>query len=210
MKSRNYNVIVCDGDLPVDAQFPNGMAAVDTETMGLNVHRDKLCLVQVANGEGDVWLIKVYGTDYSAPNLRKVMEDSRILKLFHYARFDVAVMKHYMDMNVAPVYCTKIASKLVRTNTERHGLKMIVAELLGANLDKEQQSSYWATPELTESQKHYAASDVIYLHQLKEVLDERLKEFGRMSLANECFKFIPTRCDLDLAGWDEQDIFSHM
>lgn len=209
MKVKNYNVVVVEGDLPADATFPNGMAAVDTETMGLNIQRDRLCLVQVANGEGDVWLVRVAEGQTEAPNLQRLLENRDILKVFHFARFDVAVLAHYLGVRVAPIYCTKIASRLSRTNSDRHGLKQLVLEMLGLVLDKEQQSSYWAAPVLSESQKHYAASDVIYLHALKQELDVRLKDAGRLHLAQQCFDFMPTRCALDLAGWENEDIFSH-
>ena len=203
------NVIESLNDLPADAKFPNGMAAVDTETLGLNLHRDRLCVCQIGDGEGNVWLVKFDGTDYSAPNLKAMLADPRILKIFHYARFDLASLYKYIGQMPTPAYCTKIASKLTRTYTEKHGLKSIVTELLGEDMDKTEQSSDWAAAKLSEAQKHYAASDVIYLHQLKAVLDEKLKDRNRMQLAQNCFDFLPTRVELDLAGWEETDIFAH-
>ena len=204
------NLYLSHGDLPADATFPNGMAAVDTETLGLNITRDRLCLVQVGDGEGNVWLVKFNGDDYDqATNLKALMQNPKILKLFHFGRFDIATMQHYLGVQTAPVYCTKIASKLTRTYSDRHGLKSIVNELLGVEISKEQQTSDWGAPELTEAQKHYAASDVLYLHGLKEVLDEKLKTTERMHIAQQCFAFLPTRAALDLAGWSQTDIFAH-
>ncbi len=201
---------LCEGDLPADATFPNGMAAVDTETMGLNIPRDRLCLVQVGDGAGNVWLVKFNGDDYhQATNLKAMLQNPKILKMFHFGRFDIAVMQHYLGVQTAPVYCTKIASKLTRTYSDRHGLKSIVQELLGVELDKEQQTSDWGAPELSEAQKHYAACDVLYLHGLKEVLDEKLKTTDRLHIAQQCFAFLPTRAALDLAGWSTTDIFAH-
>lgn len=195
-------------DLPADAHFPDGVA-IDTETLGLNIHRDRLCLAQLSDGNGNIWLVKFDGTDYSAPNLKALLEDSNIPKLFHFARFDVAVFKHYLNADVTPVFCTKIASKLTRTYTEKHGLKNLVAEVLGVELDKEQQQSDWSAEVLTEQQKQYAANDVLYLHELRDKLSHKLAERGRTEMAQACFNFLPHRIALDLAGWDEQDIFSH-
>ena len=203
------NLIESVNDLPADAKFPNGAVAIDTETLGLNLHRDRLCVAQLSDGEGNVWLVKFDGTDYSAPNLNKLLADEKITKIYHYARFDVASLYHYLGTMSAPNYCTKIASRLTRTYTDRHGLKTIVGELLGEMMDKTEQSSDWASPMLSEAQKHYAACDVIYLHQLKEEFDVKLKDRGREDLAQSCFDFIPTRVQLDLSGWDEEDIFAH-
>lgn len=202
------NMIESVNDLPAGVTFPDGMVAIDTETLGLNVHRDRLCLAQLADGRGNVWLVKFDGTDYSAPNLRALLADPRVQKLFHFARFDMAVFKHYLGVDVAPVFCTKIASKLTRTYTEKHGLKNLVSELLNVTLDKEQQQSDWSL-ELSDAQKKYAANDVIYLHELKLELEKRLKERNRLNTAAACFDFLPTRIELDLLGWDEMDIFAH-
>ena len=203
------NIIECMNDLPEGITFPNGMAAVDCEMMGLEFHRDRLCLVQVGDGEGNAWLVKFDGTTWDAPNLKALLEDSRILKLFHYGRKDFCFLKHYLDINVAPIFDTKIASKLTRTYTERHGLKNLVEEVLGAKVSKEAQSSYWGAAVLTEEQKAYAASDVEHLHALKVELEQRLKDLGRLELAQSCFDFMPQRVALDLAGWEEVDIFAH-
>ena len=202
-------LIESTNDLPADATFPNGIVAIDTETMGLNPLRDRLCVAQLSDGEGRVWLVKFDGTDYSAPNLKALLLDPKVCKLFHYARVDVAVLYHYIGAMSSDIYCTKIASKLTRTYTDRHGLKTLVSEITGTALDKEQQSSNWGAPELTEAQKHYAASDVLYLHKLKEYFDEQLKELDRVELAYNSFDYLKTRCMLDLSGWEKTDIFSH-
>jgi ribonuclease D len=197
-------------DLPQGVLAP-GPVAVDTETMGLLTPRDRLCVVQISDGRGDEHLVRFApGSDYAAPNLRAVLADPERLKLYHFARFDLAAIRHYLDVVAAPVYCTKTASRLIRTYTDRHGLKEIVKELLGQEISKQQQSSDWGAPELSDAQKEYAASDVRYLHQLREKLDERLIREGRMALAQACFDFLPSRADLDLAGWPEVDIFAHI
>ncbi len=196
------------GDLPDDYDFGDKVA-VDTETLGLNTLRDKLCLVQLSGGDGDAVLVQLDRDSYDAPNLKKLMEDPGVLKIFHYARFDIAAMKHWLGADTAPVYCTKIASKLVRTYTDRHGLKDLVREMLGVDMSKQQQSSDWGTPVLSEAQKKYAASDVLYLHELKIRLDQMLRREGRAELAQKCFDFLPTRTALDLAGWGDVDIFAH-
>ena len=197
-------------DLPPDLLAP-GPVAVDTEAMGLDPKRDRLCLVQIADGGGDEHLVR-FGpaSDYAAPNLRAVLADPARLKLYHFARFDLALMQAYLGVMAEPVYCTKTASRLIRTYTDRHGLKELVKELLGQDISKQQQSSDWGAPELAEAQKDYAASDVRYLHQLKEKLDERLAREGRLALAQGCFDFLPHRARLDLAGWPEVDIFAHV
>ena len=205
----DVTITVCRNDLPAHIRFPNGMVAIDTETLGLNVLRDRLCVCQLGDGEGNVWLVQFDGTDYSAPNLKKVLGDNRLLKLFHFARFDLAVLRHYLGVMVEDIFCTKIASKLTRTYTDRHGLKDVCLELLGVQLDKGQQSSNWAAPELSPAQQAYAASDVVHLHALKAALDTRLKEADRMELAHACFAFLPTRALLDLHGWEHTDIFAH-
>ncbi|OSQ40436.1 ribonuclease D [Thalassospira mesophila] len=196
------------GDLP-DGLDLGKIVAIDSETMGLNPHRDRLCVVQLSSGDGDAHLVKFDGADYSAPNLKKMLADPDVLKLFHFGRFDIAVMDAYLGVRCAPVYCTKIASKLIRTYTDRHGLKDLVRELVGIEISKQQQSSDWGAPELTDEQIAYAASDVLYLHKMKEELDRRLKREGRMEIAQSCFDFLPTRASLDLAGWAESDIFAH-
>ncbi len=196
------------GDLPDDVDFGKSVA-IDTETLGLNPHRDKLCLVQLSAGDGNAHLVQLDRNSYAAPNLKALMANNEVIKIFHYARFDIAVLKAYLDVDVAPVYCTKIASKLVRTYTDRHGLKDLVREMLGVDVSKQQQSSDWGSAVLSDAQKQYAAGDVLYLHELKIRLDQMLKREGRMELANKCFEFLPTRCALDLAGWADNDIFAH-
>ncbi|MEO7915074.1 MAG: ribonuclease D [Novosphingobium sp.] len=196
-------------DLPLGVLAP-GAVAVDTETMGLITPRDRLCLVQISDGQGDEHLVRFGpGSDYAAPNLRAVLADPERVKLYHFARFDLAAIEHYMGITAAPVFCTKIASKLVRTYTDRHGLKDLVRELLGKEVSKAQQSSDWGGPQLSEAQREYAASDVRYLHAMQEILAVRLEREGRAELAQACFDFLPMRARLDLAGWAEKDIFSH-
>ncbi|MFC7498818.1 ribonuclease D [Enterovirga sp. GCM10030262] len=197
-------------DLPEGALAP-GPVAVDTETMGLQLGRDRLCLVQIADGRGDEHLVRFAPrSDYAAPNLKAVLADPARLKLYHFARFDLASIRAYLGVMAEPVYCTKTASRLIRTYTDRHGLKELVRELLGQEISKQQQTSDWGAPELSDAQKDYAASDVRYLHGLKEKLDERLEREGRMRLAQACFDFLPHRALLDLAGWPEVDIFAHV
>ncbi|USG61545.1 ribonuclease H-like domain-containing protein [Sneathiella marina] len=195
-------------DLPNDVDLGNSIA-IDSETMGLLPHRDRLCVVQLSSGDGDAHLVKFDGKTYDAPNLAAQLNDPDRLKLFHFGRFDIAVLKKYLNIDCAPVYCTKIASRLVRTYTDRHGLKNLCQELLGIDISKQQQSSDWGSEELSQAQMEYAASDVLYLHQLKEKLDVMLVREGRKVLADDCFSFLPVRAELDLAGWDETDIFSH-
>jgi ribonuclease D len=197
-------------DLPDGALGP-GAVAVDTETMGLQLGRDRLCLVQIADGRGDEHLVRFGAkSDYSAPHLKAVLSDPDRLKLYHFARFDIASIRAYLGVVAAPVYCTKTASRLIRTYTDRHGLKDLVKELLGQEISKQQQTSDWGASELSDAQKDYAASDVRYLHALKEKLDERLEREGRVPLAQACFDFLPHRALLDLAGWAEVDIFAHV
>ena len=197
-------------DLPEGALAP-GPVAVDTETMGLQLGRDRLCLVQIADGRGDEHLVRFAPrSDYAAPNLKAVLADPARLKLYHFARFDLASIRAYLGVMAEPVYCTKTASRLIRTYTDRHGLKELVRELLGQEISKQQQTSDWGAPELSDAQTDYAASDVRYLHGLKEKLDERLEREGRMRLAQACFDFLPHRALLDLAGWPEVDIFAHV
>lgn len=196
-------------DLP-EGVLGDGPVAVDTETMGLITHRDRLCVVQISDGSGDEHLVR-FGPDspFDAPNLKAVLADPNRLKLYHFARFDLAAIEYYLGVMAAPVFCTKIASKLVRTYTDRHGLKNLASELLNADISKQQQSSDWGGPELSEAQREYAASDVRFLHQLREELVKRLEREGRLEMAQACFDFLPTRARLDIAGWSEHDIFSH-
>ena len=196
-------------DLPAGVLAP-GPVAVDTETMGLVTQRDRLCLLQISDGRGDEHLVRfANGSAYDAPNLKAVLADTSRLKLYHYARFDLAAIRYYLGVTAGPVFCTKIASKLTRTYTDRHGLKNLVSEMLGEELSKVQQSSDWGAPVLTEAQKEYAASDVRYLHRLRDVLIPRLEREGRLAMAEACFAFLPARAELDLAGWIDKDIFSH-
>lgn len=196
------------GDLPAGLKFPRGVA-IDTETLGLNPHRDRLCLVQLSSGDGMAHLVQFDGDNYAAPRLKALLKDSKVLKIFHFARFDVAVLEKYLGVETAPIYCTKIASKLVRTYTDRHGLKDLCAELLGVELSKQQQSSDWGATELSQSQLAYAASDVLHLHKLKARLDEMLAREGRTDFAEAAFSFLATRAKLDLAGFGEYDLFAH-
>lgn len=198
-------------DLPAGDLFAPGAAiAVDTETMGLITPRDRLCVVQLSDGGPDEHLVRFApGSDYLAPNLKALLSDPGRLKLYHFGRFDIAALRHYLGIVAAPAWDTKIASRLVRTYTDRHGLSVLVKELLGQDLSKQQQSSDWGGPELSDAQKDYAASDVRYLHRLKEELERRLAREGRLELAQACFDFLPTRAALDLAGWPEIDLFAH-
>src|SRR5690242_2013460 len=195
-------------DLP-DGLNLGSIVAIDSETLGLNPLRDRLCLVQLSSGDGVAHMVQFTNRKYDAPNLKKLLADPAVTKLFHYARFDVAMFRRYLGVMTTPIYCTKIASKLVRTYTDKHGLKDLVKELLGTDLSKEQQSSDWGAPELSEKQLAYAANDVAYLHRLKEALDVMLAREGRTELAKACFGFLPTRAELDLAGWPDVDIFAH-
>ena len=196
------------GDLPPGLDFGSSVA-VDTETLGLVPRRDKLCLVQLSAGDGNAHLVQLDRGSYDAPNLKALFTNPDVTKIFHYARFDVAVIKYYLGVDTAPLYCTKIASKLTRTYTDRHGLKDLVKELLGIELNKQQQSSDWGAHMLSDSQKQYAAQDVVYLHELKARLDQMLSREGREAVARACFDFIPTRAALDLSGWTEEDVFAH-
>ena len=203
------SIFVHKGDLPANFKH-NGIVAVDSETLGLNPLRDRLCVVQLCGGDGDAHLVQLNVDTYdTAHNLHALMEDADVVKVFHYARFDVAVIKHYLGAECRNIYCTKIASKLVRTYTDRHGLKDVCRELVGVELDKQQQSSDWAAEELTPQQQKYAANDVLYLHEIKEKLDMMLARSGREALAQACFDFLKIRGELDLAGWADTDIFSH-
>ena len=196
------------GDLPDGLRFA-GAVAVDTEAMGLNPHRDRLCLVQLSGGDGDAHLVQFAAGGYDAPNLKRLLVDPAVLKLFHFARFDMAIIRHYLGVMPQPIYCTKIASRLARTFTDKHGLRDLCKDVLGIDLKKEQQSSDWGAAALSEEQLRYAASDVLYLHALRARLDEMLAREGRSELARRCFEFLPARALLDLEGWAEQDIFAH-
>lgn len=196
------------GDLPDDYQSGPSIA-IDTETLGLVPHRDRLCLVQMSRGDGDADLVQILPAGPAPTNLRRLLADPNVLKIFHFARFDVAVLSHALGIVTTPIYCTKIASRLTRTYTDRHGLKDLVRDLLGVELSKQQQSSDWGAETLTEAQLAYAASDVLHLHALKEKLDTLLAREGRTAMAQACFDFLPTRAALDLAGWPETDIFAH-
>ena len=195
-------------DLP-DGLDLGSVVAIDTETMGLNPSRDRLCLVQLSSGDGTTHLVQIEKGQTEAPNLCAMLTDPNVLKLFHFARFDIAALLNAFGVVTAPVYCTKIASKMVRTFTDRHGLKVLVQDLVGVDISKQQQSSDWGAATLTDAQLNYAASDVLYLHQIRKQLDERLDREGRTAMAQACFDFLPTRAKLDLAGWPDVDIFSH-
>ena len=196
------------GDLPPDIDF-GAAVAIDTEAMGLNPHRDRLCLIQLSAGDGDAHLVQFAAGCYDAPNLRRLLVDPGVVKLFHFARFDIAMIYRYLGVMPQPLYCTKIASRLARTFTDRHGLRDLCKDLLGVDLKKEQQSSDWGAVSLTDEQLRYAASDVLHLHALRARLDQMLAREGRGELVLRCFEFLPARALLDLAGWAEQDIFAH-
>ncbi|MBC8038153.1 MAG: ribonuclease D [Rhizobiales bacterium] len=196
------------GDLPAGLDFGSSVA-IDTETLGLIPRRDKLCLVQLSGGDGDAHLVQLDRTAYDCPNLKALMVNPAVTKIFHFARFDVATMKHYLGVDTAPVYCTKIASRLTRTYTDKHGLKDLIKELLGIELNKQQQSSDWGAHMLSDAQKQYAAQDVLYLHELKTRLDQMLDREGRSDIAKACFAFVSVRAALDLGGWTEEDVFAH-
>ncbi|MGB0934603.1 MAG: ribonuclease D [Alphaproteobacteria bacterium] len=195
-------------DLPADVDLGN-LIAVDTEAMGLNFHRDQLCLVQLSAGDGHCHLVQLDRNTYDAPNLKKLLGDDDVTKIFHFARFDVAAIYQYLDVICRPVFCTKIASKLVRTYTDQHGLKHLCRDLLGVEISKQEQSSDWGAEKLTTSQQNYAATDVLHLHKLKEILEGLLERERRTGIAQACFDFLPYRCYLDLLGFDEPDIFRH-
>jgi ribonuclease D len=208
VEGRNLAVHLHRGDLPADVNV-GPVIAIDTETLGLSLVRDKLCLVQLTDGQGDVHVVQLDRKTYDAPRLKALLGDPNIEKIFHFARFDVAMIARDLGIVCAPIYCTKIASKLVRTYTDRHGLKELVKELIGRDLSKEQQSSDWGSEEISDSQLAYAAMDVVHLHAIREKLDMMLAREGRVPLAQSCFAFLPTRAALDLAGWEEVDIFAH-
>ena len=208
MKRKAKSIEVYQGDLPAGMSFGDSVA-VDTEAQGLNPNRDRLCVVQVSAGGGVCHLVQFPDADFTAPNLKALFTDDAVTKIFHYARFDVAIIKKYMGVVCGPVYCTKIASKLSRTYTGNHGLKDVCKELVNIDLSKEQQSSDWAVETLSPSQIEYAAADVLYLHQIRDELDKILQREGRSDLARACFEFLSTRADLDLGGWSDEDIFAH-
>lgn len=195
-------------DIPANLDL-GPVVAIDCETMGLNPHRDRLCVVQMSGGDGNAHLVQIAKGQTEAPNLCRMLADPNVLKLFHYGRFDIAAMLNAFGVVTAPVYCTKIASRLVRTYTDRHGLKNLLQELLQVDISKQQQSSDWGSPKLSEAQLDYAASDVLYLHALRDALNLRLEREDRMTTAQACFDFLPMRAQLDLAGWPDQDIFAH-
>lgn len=197
-----------EGDLPANVKF-EGSVAIDTETMGLNPFRDALCVVQLSDGKGDAHVVRLVRPDYNCPNLKSLVANPRVLKIFHYARFDVAMIQHWLGAPCFPVYCTKIASRLARTYTDRHSLKELSKELLNIDMSKAQQSSDWGAEKLSDAQLAYAASDVLHLHEIKARLDVMLEREGRIELAQACFDFLPVRAALDLSGWAEQDIFAH-
>ncbi len=196
------------GDLPADVDL-GPVVAVDSETMGLSLHRDRLCVIQLSAGDGDAHVVHFPRPVYDAPNLKRLLADPTVTKLFHFARFDLGMVRKHLGVRCSPVWCTKLASKLCRTSTDRHGLKDLCRELLGVDLSKQQQTSDWGAAKLTDDQLAYAASDVLYLHQLKAKLDVLLDREGRRALVEACFRFLPDRAALDLAGWDEQDVFTH-
>ncbi|MFM6973501.1 MAG: ribonuclease D [Alphaproteobacteria bacterium] len=196
-------------DLPNNLIFSGNSIAIDTEAMGLNIGRDRLCLIQISAGDGNCHLVKFSQNNFQAPNLKKLLSNNNILKIFHYGRFDLAILKHHLQIEIKNIYCTKIASKLVRTYTDSHGLKTICEELLGIEISKKQQSSDWGNNEISDKQIDYASSDVLYLHSLKEKLDTMLIRENRMEIYKSCVEFLPIRVDLDLAGFSSVDIFSH-
>ncbi len=212
-KGRAMTVYFHEEDLP-DGTFadlaPDHPLAVDTETMGLVTARDRLCVVQISDGKGDEHLVRFRnGSSYDAPNLKRVLADRNRVKIYHFARFDLAAIEHYLGVEAGPVFCTKVASKLTRTYTDRHGLKNLVNELLGEDMSKQQQSSDWGADTITDAQREYAASDVRFLHRMREILLTRLEREGRLEMAQAAYDFLPTRARLDLAGWADKDIFSH-
>lgn len=207
-KSQKPKIQLHQGDLPKTVKF-GPVVAIDTEAMGLNNHRDRLCLVQLSGGDGNAHLVQIAPGKVSAPNLKALLTDAKTTKLFHFARFDVGILQHNLGIDIKNIYCTKIASRLCRTYTDKHSLATLCRELLNIELNKQQQSSDWGHDKLTKEQMVYAADDVLYLHKLREKLDEMLKREGRMKLAQDCFDFLPVRAKLDTGGWPEIDIFSH-
>jgi len=210
VSTKGYKVTIhfYQDDIPSELDF-GASIAIDTETQGLNLQRDRLCLIQLSSGNGDAHLVQFEKKKYNAPNLRKLLSDKKTLKIFHFARFDLAAIKMYLEIQCAPVFCTRISSRLTRTYTDKHGLKDICSELIGVEISKQQQQSDWASSELSQNQREYAASDVLYLHQLKDVLEHRLKRENRLEIARGCFDFLKYQVDLDIQGWGEQNIFAH-
>ena len=208
MEPQLTDIRIHEGDLPDLSRYGDSVA-VDTEAMGLKPHRDRLCVVQLSPGDGSVDVVRIVQGQTAAPNLARLFADPGVTKIFHYARFDLALLRHALNVAVAPVWCTKIASRLVRTYTDRHGLKDLVRDVLGFEMSKQQQSSDWGASHLSEAQIDYAAADVLHLHAIKEALDQRLRREGRLALAEACFRFLPIRAELDLLGWDDEDIFAH-
>ena len=195
-------------DLPAELKFENSIA-IDTETQGLLLQRDRLCLIQLSDGNGDAHLVQFSANQYDAPNLKKLLNNRKTLKIFHFARFDIAAIKAYLGVDCSPVFCTRIASRLTRTYTDKHGLKDLCSELLGIEISKQQQQSDWASNDLSVEQQKYAAADVLYLHQLMKILKDRLIREDRTELAQACFDFLPSQAELDLKGWNNEDIFAH-
>ncbi len=208
MNKKNDTITLHKGDIPDGLHFDDALA-IDTETLGLKLHRDPLCLVQLSSGDGSAHIVQMDRSTYDAPNLKKLLSSPDTVKIFHFARFDIAVIKKYLGVECVPIYCTRTASRLVRTYTDRHGLRECCRELLGIDLNKQQQSSDWGAQDLSEAQLHYAASDVFYLHELRAKLDTMLERQNRADLAKRCFDFLPTRADLDLEGWPDEDLFAH-
>lgn len=202
------NITVFQNDLPHDFNII-GDIAIDCETMGLNLHRDRLCLLQLSNGDGDAYLVQFTDENFEAPNLKKLLLDKNRCKIFHFGRFDLAAIKKYLEIDLENIFCTKISSKLVRTYTDSHGLKELCRELLGIQISKLQQSSYWGNAEISQDQKEYAARDVLYLHKIKDILEKMLIREGRLEVATKLFNFLPIRANLDLMGWDGVDIFTY-
>ena len=195
-------------DIPAELKFGNSIA-IDTETQGLLLHRDRLCLIQISDGNGDAHLVQFSANRYNAPNLKKLLNTPKTLKIFHFARFDIAAIRAYLEINCSPIFCTRIASRLTRTYTNKHGLKDLCAELLDIEISKQQQQSDWASSDLSVDQQKYAAADVLYLHELMKILKDRLIREDRMELAQACFDFLPSQAELDLKGWNNEDIFAH-
>ena len=208
MAQKVKNIKLYKNDLPINIKF-EGSIALDTETMGLNISNDRLCLIQISDGNGNSYIVQFLKNSYDSPNLKKILDDESILKIFHYARFDVAIIKKNLGIMCKPIYCTKIASKLARTFTDRHGLKDLCKDLLKINLNKQNQTSDWGNDSLTKNQLEYAANDVLYLHEIKNKLDKIIKREGKQHLAKACFEFLTTRAEFDLLGWQDKDIFQH-
>ena len=208
MAQKFKNIKLYKNDLPINIKF-KGSIALDTETMGLNISNDRLCLIQISDGNGNSYIVQFLKNSYDSPNLKKILDDESILKIFHYARFDVAIIKKNLGIMCKPIYCTKIASKLARTFTDRHGLKDLCKNLLKINLNKQNQTKEWRNENLTENQLEYAANDVLYLHEIKNKLDKIIEREGKQHLAKACFKFLETRAEFDLLGWQDKDIFEH-